>query len=415
MTTHFFLLTGHISAERLSWIEECLKFFFIQMYPETLMHRAKTDSPVFTFLMTGDALYSLEDPETQQIWSVILTLTSVRVVCDRQELDLRGISIERLRMKDPDQVIDINGLAANNQPSFWKDVVSLVRQNRPPLPDALGWLQTDGPYMHRSAWYGIQCLSAGLEARLSPELYAYLDGIHAGHTGQAPTDAENIGRLLEELCEHAIRQGHPCQMIACNRCATARGYGTWDDGQGTIISTCAIKPLRIRDMNAMIDRFAHSHIILSDNGGSIQFPKRGPAVSFDRAEKSSTAPPVTILVTKSPYSTEHTLGAVSFAVASAHQGILTRVVFMEDGVYAVSGTHRTLPESIPFNIQDLLNTVAGSENLHLFVLMPSLQKRGLIKSKNLNAVLDIGFPGLGKILFYPPGNVHAEHQRVLVF
>jgi tRNA 2-thiouridine synthesizing protein C len=415
MTTHFFLLTGPVSAERLSWIEECLQFFFIQMFPETLMHRGKTENPVFTFLVTGDALYSLEEPETQQIWSVILSLTSVRVICDRQELELRGISIERLKMRDPDQVIDINGLAANNQPSFWKDVVSLVRQNRSLLPDALGWLQTDTPYMHRSAWYGIQCLSAGLEARLSPELYAYLDGVHAGHAGQAPTEAENIGRGLEELCERAGRQDLPCQLIACNRCATARGYSTWDDGHGTVISTCAIKPFRIRDMNAMIDRFGHSHIILAENAGAIQFQKRGPAVSFDRAEKSSTAPPVTILVTKSPYSTEHTLGAISFAVACAHQGILTRVVFMEDGVYAVSGSHRTLPDAVPFNIQDLLNAVAGSENLHFFVLMPSLQRRGLSKSKQLNAVLDIGFPGLGKILFYPPGNVQAEHQRVLMF
>jgi tRNA 2-thiouridine synthesizing protein C len=415
MTTHFFLLSGNMSVERLSWIGECLRFFFIQLHPESLMHRAKTESPVFVFLVTGDALYSLEDPEMQQVWSEILSLTAVRVCCDRQELELRGVSVERLKMRDPDQVIDINGLTAGNQPSFWKDVVSLVRQNRPALPDALGWLQIESPYMHRPAWYGIQCLSAGFEARLSPELYAYLDGIHAGHAGQAPSDAENIGRGLEELCERAAGQNLPCQMIACNRCATARGYSTWDDGHGEVISTCAIKSFRIRDLNAMIDRFRQNHIILTENAGSIQFPVRGPSVSFDRAEKSSTAPPVTLLVTHPPYSTEHTLGAISFAVACAHQGILTRVVFMEDGVYAVSGSHRTLPASIPFNIPDLLNAVAGSENLHFFVLAPSLQKRGLKKNLQLNAVLDIGFPGLGKILFYPPANVQAEHQRVLVF
>jgi tRNA 2-thiouridine synthesizing protein C len=168
-------------------------------------------------------------------------------------------------------------------------------------------------------------------------------------------------------------------------------------------------------MNAMIDRFVHPHVILADNAGSIQFPKKGPAVSFDRADKSSTAPPVTILVTRSPYSTEHAFGALSFAVACAHQGILTRVIFLEDGVYSVAGSHRAPPESLPFNIHAVINAVAGSENLHLFVLIPSLQKRGLSKNKNLNAVLDIGFPGLGKILFYPPGNVQAEHQRVLVF
>ncbi|MFA6332031.1 MAG: DsrE family protein [Methanoregula sp.] len=415
MTSHFFLLSGSLSIERLSWIEECLKFFFVQLYPETLMHRGPPASPVFTFLVTGDALYSLEDPESQQVWSVILSLTAVRVICDRQDLDLRGISVERLKMKYPDQVIDTNGLAADNQPSFWKDVVGLIRQNRPPLPDAIGWLQNGSPYMHLSAWYGIRCLSAGLEARLSPELYAYLDGIHMGHTGQNPTESENIGLALEELHDHAAKQGLTSQFIACNRCATARGYSTFDDGQGAVISTCTIKPFRIRDMNTLIDRFERPHIILAENAGSIQFPKKGPAISFDRAEKTSTAPPVTILVTRSPYSTEHTYGAISFAVACAHQGILTRVIFMEDGVYAVTGIHRTPLESMSFNIHDVINAVAGSENLHFFVLMPSLQKRGLTKNKNLNAVLDIGFPGLGKILFYPPGNVQAEHQRVLVF
>jgi tRNA 2-thiouridine synthesizing protein C len=415
MTTHFFLLSGSVSVERLSWIEESLKFFFVQLYPETLMHRPQVGSPVFSFLVTGDALYSLEDPESQQVWSVILSLTAVRVICDRHELELRGISVERLKMKYPDQVINQNGLAADNQPSFWKDVTGLVRQNRPLLPDSIGWLQTESPYMHLSAWYGLRCLSAGLEARLAPELYAYLDGIHMGHTGQSPTESENIGRGLEELHDHAPKQGLTSLFLACNRCATARGYSTWDDGEGTVISTCAIKPFHIREMNAMVDRFERPHIILADNACSIQFPKKGPAVSFDRAEKSSTAPPVTILITRSPYSTEHAFGALSLAVACAHQGILTRVIFMEDGVYSVAGGHRTFPESVLFNIQDVINAVAGGENLHLFVLMPSLQKRGLSKNKNLNAVLDIGYPGLGKILFYPPGNVVAEHQRVLVF
>ncbi|MDD1693589.1 MAG: DsrE family protein [Methanoregula sp.] len=415
MTTHFFLLSGPVSIERLSWIEESLKFFFVQLYPETLVHRARTDSPIFTFLLTGDALYSLEEPETQQVWEVILSLTAVRIICNRQDLDLRGIPVERLKMKYPDQVIDQNGLDMNNQPSFWQDVTTLVRQNRPPLPDSLGWFQIQSPYMYRSAWHAIQCLSAGLEAHMSPEFYAYLDGVHSGHATQSPTEAENIGRGLEELHDRAGKLGLPSYFLACNRCATARGYSTWDDGQGVIVSTCTIKPFRIRDMDAMINRFEHPHVILADNAGSIQLQKRGPAVSFDRAEKSSTAPPVTILVTRSPYSTEHAFGAISFAVACAHQGILTRVIFMEDGVYSVAGSHRTPLDSVPFNIQDVINAVAGSENLHFFVLMSSLQKRGLAKNKNLNAVLDLGYPGLGKILFFPPGNVQAEHQRVLVF
>ncbi len=415
MTTHFFLLSEYLSAERLSWFEECLKFFFIQLYPETLMHRAPAASPAITLLLTGNALYSLEDTESQQVWSVILTLSSVRIVCDRQELDLRGISVGRLKMKHPDQVIDTNRLDADNRQSFWKDVVSFVRQSRPPLPDAIGWLQNESPYMHLSARYAIRCLVAGLEERLSPELYAYLDGIHMGHTGQKPTESENIVQALQELHDRAVKQGLMSIFLACNRCATARGYSTWDDGNGAVISTCTIKPLHIRDMNVIVDRFERPHIILSKDAGVIQFPKKGAAVSFDRAEKTSHAPPITLLIATSPYSTDHAFGAISLAVACAHQGILTRVVFLEDGVYSVAGNHRSSQDTLPFNVQEVINAVAGSENLHFFVLMPSLQKRGLAKNKDLNAVIDIGFPGLGKILFYPPGNVDAEHQRVFLF
>jgi tRNA 2-thiouridine synthesizing protein C len=414
MTANLFLLSTPVTLERLSWIEECLKFFFVQLYPETLMHQPKGESPAFTFLVTGDALYSLDNPETQQVWTIILSLAAVRIICDRQELELRGISAGQLKMKFPDQVITTNSIGADGQPSFWNDVVALARLTKPPLPGSAGWLQCESPYMHRSAWHGLQFLSAALTDRLAIELYAHLDGVHIGPTGQAPTDAENIGAGIEALGERAARHSLPCQVIACNRNATARGYSTWDDGQGVVISTCAIKPVKIRDLNLMIDRFRQNHVILSATAGSLQF-RKGGAPSFDRAEKSSTAPPVTLLITKSPYSTETVFGAISFAVACAHAGILTRVIFMEDGIYALTGTHRTPANFSPFNLQDVINTVAGSENLHFFAFTPSFQKRGISKDKSLNAVLELGYPGLGKIFFYPPGNVQADHQRVLFF
>jgi tRNA 2-thiouridine synthesizing protein C len=414
MTANHFLLSTPVTLERLSWIEECLKFFFVQLYPETLMHQPKGESPVFTFLVTGDALYSLDTMETQQVWTIILSLSAVQIICDRQELDLRGVSGGQLKMKFPDQVITTNSLGADGQPSFWNDVVALARQTKPPLPGSVGWLQCESPYMHRSAWHGLQFLSAALADRLAIDLYAYLDGVHIGHIGQAPTEAENIGAGIEELGERAARHGLPCQVIACNHNATARGHSTWDDGQGVVISTCAIKPVKIRDLNVMIDRFRQNHTILSANAGSLVF-RKGVVPSFDRAEKSSTAPPVTILITKSPYSTESAFGAVSFAVACAHAGILSRVIFMEDGVYTLTGTHRTPANFLPYNLQDVINAVAGSENLHFFAFSPSFQRRGISKEKSLNAVIDIGYPGLGKIFFYPPGNVQAEHQRVLIF
>ncbi|MDO9550265.1 MAG: DsrE family protein [Methanoregula sp.] len=415
MNAHFFLLSSAVPVERLSWIEESLKFFFVQLFPETLMHQKKSESPVFSFFLTGDALYSLENPETLQVWNIILSFIPVRIVCDRQELDLRGIAIGPLRMKYPDQVIDTNSPGADGKPSFWKDLALAARQSKPPLPGNAGWFQTGSPYMHRSAWHGLCFLAAALEERLSAELYAYLDGIHLGHHGQRPTDAENIGDGLTALNEQATVAGLNFLALACGRCATARGYSTWDDGQGSVISTCTLRPFKIRELNQMIERFLSPHIILSSDSGALRFRTPGAAPSFDRAAKTSKTPPVTILITKSPYSTELVSGAIAFAAACAHAGILTRVIFMEDGIYAVTGNHKIRPGSAVDNIPDMINAVAGSNNLHFFAFTPSFQKRGITKDKSLNAVLDIGYPGLGKIFFYPPGNVQAEHQRVLVF
>ena len=45
MTSHFFLLSGPVTSERLSWFEEALKFYFIQIYPESLMYRANDKEP----------------------------------------------------------------------------------------------------------------------------------------------------------------------------------------------------------------------------------------------------------------------------------------------------------------------------------------------------------------------------------
>jgi tRNA 2-thiouridine synthesizing protein C len=415
MNAHFFLLSSSVPVERLSWIEECLKFFFVQLYPETLMHQKKSESPIISFFLTGDALYSLGDPETLQVWNIILSFTPVRIVCDRQELDLRGIGIGPLRMKYPDQVIDTNSLDTDGKPSFWNDLAAASRQSKSPLPGTAGWFQTETPYMHRSAWHGLCYLSAALQERLSTELYAYLDGIHLGHHGQHPTESENIGEGLTALHEQATTAGLDFQAIACGRCATARGYSTWDDGQGSVISTCTIRPFKIRNLNQMIDRFTQPHTILSPDSGSLHIRKHGASLSIDRTDKTSKAPPVTFLITKSPYSTELASGAVAFAAACAHAGILTRVIFIEDGIYAVTGSHRMPTNSALYNLQDVINAVAGSENLHFFAFTPSLQKRGITKDKSLNAVLEIGYPGLGKIFFYPPSNVQAEHQRVLVF
>jgi len=414
MNPHFFLLGGPISQERLSWIEECLKFYFVKLNPEDLLHHNKSHEGVFTFLLTGDATYSLHDPATARIWEVILALPSVRIICDRQELAVRGISVEGLKMKFPEQVIDHNRLGIGGQPSFWNDVAKIARQHEQPVPSTIGYLQLESPYMHRSSLGAVKCLGAALEIHSSVELYAYLDGAHCGHINQAPTESENIGECLESLSDKAAKRGLSCQMIVCSRSAAARGYSTWDDGQGQVVSACTIKPFRIRSMNEMVDRFSRNHIILGEDIASIQMKREGQAPSFP-LQDAGRSPPVTVLVTGTPYGTERAPGAISLAVACAAHGILTRVIFIEDGVYALTGNHAQEADSPSFNLQQVIDTVAGNSNLELYAFQPSLHQRGIAKNVKMNGVLDIGMTELGQLLFYPPKDHQAGHQRVIIF
>jgi tRNA 2-thiouridine synthesizing protein C len=415
MTSHFFLFGGPLSVERLSWIEESLKFFFVKLNPENLLHHTKAPrDAVFLFLLTGDALYSLQNPQTLPVWEIILSMPSVKIICDLKELELRGISIGRLKMKNPEQVIDQNSLALNGQPSFWKDVMKYARQHEQPVPSTVGYLQMESPYMNQSSHAALQFLTAGVEAHASVDLYMYLDGIHLGHIGQNPSECTNIGSGLEDLHDRAQKKGLACQMLACGRCAAARGYSTWDDGQGVVISTCTVKPVKIRNIKEIIDQFGRNHIILAKDSGSIQFKKEGGVSSFPLQEKGR-APPATIFITRMPYGTEEAFGAISFAVACAYEGIMTRVVFIEDGVYALMGEHKLEKGTHFFNLQEVVDAVAGSENLQFFAFQPSLNRRGIIKNKKLNAVLDIGIPELGQVLFYLPNGVSANHQRIIFF
>lgn len=414
MTVHFFLLGEAITQERLGWIGESLKFFFVKLNPENLLHHTKTGEGVFTFLLTGDALYSLVEPDTVRTWEIILSLPSVRIICDRQELVLRGISIEGLKMKYQDLVIDHNRLGVSGQQSFWNDVAKIARQHEQPIPSTIGYLQLDSPYMHRSSLYALRCMTAALEAHASAELYAYLDGVHLGHTGQHPIESENIGTGLEKLAEKAAKRGLQCQMIACARCATTRGYSTWDDGKGLVVSACTIRPFRIRNMDELSGRFSHNHTILGDNVASIEMRKEGQQDTFSLQE-SGRAPPLTILITRTPYGTERAFGALTFAVACAAKGILTRVIFIENGVYSLTGNHTRIEESAFFTLQDIIDVIAGNDNLQLFAFQPSLHQRGIIKNPKLNAVLDIGMTELGQLLFYPQKGHMAGHQRIIFF
>jgi tRNA 2-thiouridine synthesizing protein C len=414
MTAHFFLLRDTLTVERLGWIDEILKFYFLKLNPQSFRHTPQEREAAFIFFLTGDALYSLQNPETAGLWESLFSLPSIKIVCDQEELALRGITVERLKMKNPDLVITNNSLALNGRPSFWKDVMKYARQHEQPIPSTIGYLHIVSPYMHQSPGALLRCLGAALESHASWDLYCYLDGIHAGHQGQAPLDAENIGEGLEDLEEKAGKRGLHGQIMASVHCAAARGYCTHEEGREGLVPACTIRPVRIRTVNEITAQFRSNHIILAENCASIAMKKETirPGLSFDEKWR---VPPVNILVTRHPYGSEYTSGALAFAIACAAKEIQTRVIFIEDGVYALSGTHSCNNRPHCINLQEDIDAASGNKDLQFFAYTPSLQARNMSKNPKLTGVIPVGVSDLGNLLFFPPTGIVANHQRVLFF
>ena len=413
MTAHLFILGTPVSRERLSWMADALKICFVSRIPESFLHNRAGGEPAVSFFLTGDALYSLHERETLSLWESILSLPSVVLTCDREELDLRGLSVDSLKVKFPGQVLDQNGRRISHPRSFWRGLVQATRRSVPGST-GLGHLLLHSPYMHRAPGLALSCLHGALEEGMTADLYLYLDGVHAGHINQRTSECGNIGEGLEELDAIARKKGLPLQVLACERSAAARGYSTWDDGKGISVSSCTIAPVKIRDLGTIVGRFAHPHLLLGESGGILSMAREARPLPDAWLRGGASAPPVLVLVTRSPYETELTSGALSLAIACAHAGIPTRVVFLEDGVYALFGSHAAEPDDLAFNIQDILEAAEGP-GLQLYAFMPSLQKRGLAKNPRIAMVFDIGMKEFEEILFSLPKGVRADHQRILFF
>jgi tRNA 2-thiouridine synthesizing protein C len=413
MISHLFLLGSRLTPERLAWIADSLKICFVNRIPESFRGSRPGGEPAVSFFVTGDALYSLHERETLALWEGILSLPSVRVTCDREELDLRGLSLDSLKMKYPGTVLDQNGRRISHPRSFWRGLVQAARRTVPGA-SALGYLLLGSPYMNRGPDLAVSCLQGALEEGLPADLYAYLDGVHAGHINQKPTEGRTIGQALEDLDRIARKRGLPFQVLASGRCAAARGYCTWDDGRGVSVSTCAIGPMKIRDLGTIVGRFTLPQVILGESGGLVTLEREARPAPDAWLGNGPGSPLVLVLITHSPYGTEHPSGALSLAIACAHQGIPTRVVFLEDGVYALAGSHAAEPDDLAFNIQDITDAAEGP-GLQLYAFMPSFQARSLEKNPRFTAVYDIGMKEFEEILFSTPKGGGANHQRILFF
>jgi len=412
MTSHFLLLGTPVTRERLSWITDALKICLVNRIPESFLHSRAGQEPAVSIFITGDALYSLHGRETLSLWESILSLPSVVLTCDREEMDLRGLSVDPLKVKYPGQVLDQNGRRISHPRSFWRGLVQSARRSVPGS-SGIGYLHLRSPYMNRAPNLALSCLHSALEEGMTADLYLYLDGVHAGHLNQRASECRNIGQGLEELDVTARKKALPLQVLACERSAAARGYSTWDDGRGVAVSTCSIGPVKVRNLGTIAGRLALPLVLLGESAGLLSLEREARPAPGAWLGGGAGPPPILVLVTRSPYGTGESSGALALAMACAHQGVPTRVVFLEDGVYALSGSHATEADDLVFSLQDIIEAAGGS--IQLYAFMPSLQRRGVVKSPRFSPVFDIGMKEFEEILFSTPKGVRADHQRVLFF
>lgn len=412
VSPHAFILGDPLPAERLSWLAGCLKYSYLVQYPEALRHSVQQESPIFILFLTGDALYSLHDRELLNTWDIVLSLPGVWLVCDREELDIRGLSLRALKMKYPDQIFDQNGRSKSYPRSFWRELIRVFRKHAPTAM-SLGYLQVSSPYMNRSSECSVNCLHAAAEEHLSPELYAFLDGVHAMHINQRPPVSMNIGEGLVELETICKKKGLRFLLLADAASAASRGYATWQGEGKKIVSGCTIHPAKIQELDAIARRMEEAHVVLGSSAASIAFPGDEDLASPAK-QKERSPPPVVILASHTPYQEEYTLGGLSLATACARNDIPTRLVFIEDGVYSLVEPLDDQPEVTALSIHSLVQSVKAESNLEIYAYKPSLTQRGIAKSRGLRGVLEIGTNELGKILLTRPGHVRANTQRVFI-
>lgn len=412
MNGNVFFTSESLTTERLSWLVELLKFYSTRLYPESFHHHPRTPTPLFTFFLLSDACYSFIDRRHLQFWEILFRLPCFQCIFEPKDLHMRRISIEPFRVRYPDQIIPSNPGKDTIGRSIWDCLLDL-EGTRTEL-SSIGFLHMHSPYMYHADSCVIDLFRTALRRGISPEFYGYLDGVHTMHRDQKPIHHENIGESLLEVYTSAVKSGLSPLYLLCPESAASRGYSTYTGEKGKVVSVSLIPHAGIRSLDQIVSRFTRSHPILSHTSFSIdvvthrKIPRVGPPLQDKK-------PSLVILATHSPYGTEFTKGAITFAVACAHQGIATRVVFIEEGVYTLTGQDSPAGMLPDCDLQSIIEITSRMDNLEYFVYTPSSQERGIAGNALMKGVCPIPPHKLGQVLLLPPPGVDVDQQRVLVF
>lgn len=385
-----FLFCDPVSAERAGWFFEIL-----QEAASTVSGESQVNTTVF---LTGDALFSLVDSRSRSSWNRIGDLPSVRIIADGDELRLQGLLHS---VSSQARFVHITG--GGEHGPFWECVVSTLKTHRPGMKRA-AFLLCNSPYMSRVPVYMLRFFSRVQEAGLVPEMYTYLDGVHTLHNGQRPSEFENIGRGVSALANSGALSGRDTWFAACSRCATARGYYQMNPGTGFCEPSSCIQEIAIRPLKEILARFFQDHPIVSHFSGECVLE-----------ERAKDAPHLVVFITSPPYCSEWTFGGLSLAVAAAMDGMRTTVVFIEDGVFALHGTHDVPENDKIFNIQEMIAVTTDVECLRYAVHSPSLDERGIAVSDDFSPVRMITNADLAGILFGKESGEDAPVVRMIFF
>jgi sulfur relay (sulfurtransferase) complex TusBCD TusD component (DsrE family) len=404
MSGSYFLFCDMISDERINWLRECIEKRMPDAAPQA--DDDVSDSPGCTIFLTGESLMSLADRRMIPGWRSLLKNPRLNIVADGDELNLHGL-VSAVREWYP-KIIITEQVRIGDSSAFWNSVLSMLIHEWEESEKA-AFLLCNSPYMSRIPVYMLRFLNCVAERGLSPEFYAYLDGVHSAHMEQSPSEFENVGDGISKIFGLQEQSGSRPWFSACSRCATARGYYIRNRETGGCEPSSCIDSITIRPLKEILDRFSSTHPILSHAcGGSCQ--KRQPD-----EESSGAAPELLIFLTNSPYSTEWTFGGISLAVAAAMGGIWTSVVFIEQGIYSLCGEHEISPGDRVFNIQEMIMATTDIPELAYFVYSPSLVDRGIEVSENLSMVDKIDSAGLGDLIWRNIGEGVIPRSRTIFF
>ncbi len=349
MVHNLIFLSESVSKERLSWI------FHTVHTLETI--------PVDIYI-TGDAILDFFQVSSQNLIKKLLESSFISIYIDKSAWIMQG--------QPKIGILDSESSSIHFISDFWDQIVRFQDLVFVEKPSRVGFLQMHGPYQNRTSVHAVKIFESAIKHHISPNLYLYLDGVHLGHSNQRPSAFLNIGENLVALSKKALEDGLSSHIFACSRCATARGYvknqKLSEDGENPIyIPYGSIEPYSVVNLNQILHQFTGNHPIISPTS----------ILSFYNSPNESTSPPkLVILITHSPYGSEWAFGGLSVAIAAAtNHGIDTEVVFLENGIYCVSGTHQIQEADRVFNIQEVIEATLDEDHLHYYVFRPSLEDR----------------------------------------